>query len=510
MKTNFLRRGSNNQFFNCLPFAIVGFLLAAFPARASVIGWGTNEYGQLTIPINLISAKAVSAGYWHGLAITVSNRVVSWGLNDLGQTNVPLGLTNVAAVAAGNSHSLALRADGSLVAWGVSSNDYNPNPYLNFYFGQTDLPANLTNATAIAAGAFHSLALKTDGTVQAWGYDFYGQCDVPAGLSNVVAIAAGGYFSVALKSDGTVAAWGDNYYGQTNLPPDLTNVVAIAAGGVHGLALKADGTVAGWGARGLTDYTSDFGQANPPANLTNVTMIAAGFYHSLALLNDGTVRQWGDTSLGQTNPPARLNRVLAVAGGYAYSYALTDDHPLLLTQPTNVMTATSKTATFAVQASGALPLRASWYRTGLTTNLGSVVLSNTTVSASFTGGSVQGIPVNTTNQLPIQFSLNLLATYSALTNVSTNTFYLVITNSLGSVTSSVASLTVLLPPKITNQPVNVATNLGATVFFTVGASGSQPLGYQWFFNGTNNPVGVNSNVLELDNVDTNNAGNYTV
>jgi len=48
------------------------------------------------------------------------------------------------------------------------------------------------------------------------------------------------------------------------------------------------------------------------------------------------------------------------------------------------------------------------------------------------------------------------------------------------------------------------------VFFTVGTSGSQPLGYQWFFNGTNNPVGANSNVLELDNVDTNSAGNYTV
>jgi hypothetical protein len=184
--------------------------------------------------------------------------------------------------------------------------------------------------------------------------------------------------------------------------------------------------------------------------------------------------------------------------------------PLLLTQPANVVTGTNKAVSFVVQASGATPVRATWWRTGLNTNLASVVVSNATTSASFTGGNVQGTPASATNQLNMQFTLNLLATYSALTNASSNTFYLVVTNSLGSVTSSVATLTVLLPPKITNQPVNVATNLGATVFFAVGASGSQPLGYQWFFDGTNNPVGANTNVLELDNVSTNDAGNYTV
>jgi len=502
------------KFFLLLREKIIGIFLAAiiaifnlnvYQVHASVIGWGTNDLGQLNIPTNLIGAKAVTSGYWHGLAITASNTVVAWGIDDYGQTNVPTGLTGVVGIAAGIDHSLALLTNGTVVGWGVTSNLYFGDPD---WYGQADVPTDVTNAIAISAGAFHSLVLKADGTVETWGYDFYGQCDVPAGLSNVVAIACGGYFSLALKNDGTVAAWGDDYYGQTNIPADLTNVVGIAAGGLHGLALKADGTVEGWGARGTTDFTQDFGQENAPVDLTNAVSIAAGFFHSLALKSDGTVRQWGDTSLGQTNPPTGLRSVLAIAGGYAHSYALKNDFPIFLTQPTNVVTATNKAVSFAVQASGATPLRATWYRTGLNTNLGSVVYSNTTVSASFTGGSVQGSLV--TNQSVMQFSLNLLATYSALTNASTNTFYLVVTNSLGSVTSSVASLTVLLPPKITSQPVNVATNLGATVFFTVGTSGSQPLGYQWFFNGTNNPVGANSNVLELDNVDTNSAGNYSV
>ena len=60
---------------------------------------------------------------------------------------------------------------------------------------------------------------------------------VPAGLSGVTAIAAGGTFSLALKSNGTVVAWGVNTSGQTNVPPSLTNVIAIAGGEAHSLAL---------------------------------------------------------------------------------------------------------------------------------------------------------------------------------------------------------------------------------------------------------------------------------
>ena len=70
---------------------------------------------------------------------------------------------------------------------------------------------------------------------------------VPVSVSNVVAIAAGWWHSLALRADGTVIAWGDNSYGQTNVPASATNIVAIAAGWYHNLALRADGTVIAWG-----------------------------------------------------------------------------------------------------------------------------------------------------------------------------------------------------------------------------------------------------------------------
>ena len=119
------------------------------------------------------------------------------------------------------------------------------------------VPAGLSNVVGIAGGAYHSLALKADGTVAAWGAGttntgtspHYGQSVVPAGLSNVVAVAAGYYHSLALKADGTVIGWGDNSYGQTNSPGRFDQRGGhCAAARYHSLALKADGTVVAWGA----------------------------------------------------------------------------------------------------------------------------------------------------------------------------------------------------------------------------------------------------------------------
>jgi alpha-tubulin suppressor-like RCC1 family protein len=104
---------------------------------------------------------------------------------------------------------------------------------------------------AIAAGLSHSLALKADGTVVAWGSNSEGQTDLSAGLANVAAIAAGGWyeqgrigtnlsyssgFSLALKTDGTVVAWGAGW-ATTEVPAALTNVVAIAAGPYPGFGV---------------------------------------------------------------------------------------------------------------------------------------------------------------------------------------------------------------------------------------------------------------------------------
>ena len=261
--------------------------------------------------------------------VKAGNQIVAWGaglVNDFikdpknytgynyGQSIIPAHLTNAVYVAAGGRHSLALNANGTVQTWGDSS------------AGQANLPKG-SNFVAIACGFLDSMLLQTNGTVQVVGdiWDSVANPNyVPPGLSNVVAIAAGQYHCLALKADGTVTAWGTSTnpgtyvvnvdYGQSAVPAGLSNVVAIAAGGWHSLALKADGTVTGWG-------RTDFGQANG-AGLSNVVAIAAGIADSLALEANGKVVAWGDNTYHQTNVPVNLSNVVAIASGWWHNLAL--------------------------------------------------------------------------------------------------------------------------------------------------------------------------------------------
>lgn len=237
-----------------------------------------------------------------GRFVSAQPMVVGWGDDTYGQIDIPLGLTNVMAIAAGAYHSLALMSNGTVVAWGAGTTSTG----LDDDFGQSLIPTGLTNVTAISAGGLYNVALKSNGTVLAWGYNNDGETNVPNGLTNVIAIAAGSSHSLALKSDGTVVAWGYNNFGQTNVPNGLTNVIAISAGGSHSLALKSNGTVVVWG------HNYD-GQTNVPNGLTNVIAIAGGFSHCLALKTDGTVVAWGGNYYGETSVPPGLTGVKAIA-----------------------------------------------------------------------------------------------------------------------------------------------------------------------------------------------------
>ena len=189
--------------------------------------YGTDPHNPDTDGDGLTDYQEV---YW--------TRVIAWGNNTHGQLNVPLSLTNATAIAAGGYHSLALRPDGTIKGWGNDSD------------GQASGATSVSNAVAISAGYSHSLALLDDGTVTGWGLDEDGQVSGATSVSNAVAISAGYSHSLALLADGTVAAWGDDDMEQCAGAAMVTDAVAVSAGAYHSYALRSDGTLAAWGLNG--------------------------------------------------------------------------------------------------------------------------------------------------------------------------------------------------------------------------------------------------------------------
>ena len=317
--------GNGARIFRSTPIALAltgvskisagGFHAVALKADGSVLSWGDNRGGQL------------------GNGTTL-NRAVPAAVNGLSSAS---GIT---AVSAGGLHALALNAEGNVLAWGDNFSSQlgdRSNP-------DTTFPApviGLSGMVAIAAGAEHSVALKNDRSVWTWGRNNAGQLGdgtmtigyagraTPArvnGLSNVIAIAAGSAHTVALKSDGTVAAWGSNGGGRLGdgtttdrLTPvqvsGLSGVTAVSAGDTHTLALKSDGSVWAWG----SNYAFQLGDGTTTdrvlpvqvAGLSGIVAISATS-HSFALKSDGTVLSWGRSDFGQIGDGTLADRLTPV------------------------------------------------------------------------------------------------------------------------------------------------------------------------------------------------------
>src|SRR5439155_1562430 len=184
----------------------------------------------------------------------------------------------------------------------------------------------------ISAGDTHTVALKSDGTLWAWGLNAYGQLGdgttsrdraspVAVGAdSNWSAVAAGKgengrAHTVALKTDGTLWAWGHNGFGELGDGTPLsrsspvqvgstTDWMVVCAGASHTVALKSHGTLWAWGINvdgQLGDGTTATQRLEPVqvGTATNWAAVAAGVSHTVALKADGTLWAWGQNTFGQ-------------------------------------------------------------------------------------------------------------------------------------------------------------------------------------------------------------------
>lgn len=290
----------------------------------------------------------------------------------------------VPQLAAGADFTVVLRSDGTLRASGGNElGQLGDGTTLQRNSPvQAGLPDNGSGWAAVAAGLEHTLALKADGTLWAWGANDFGQLGIGTVYAPLVAtrspvqvgsdhdwvaVAAGDSCSVALKADGTLWAWGLNNFGQLGngdasgalrsspvevLNPGSSAYVAVSVSNQHVLALQADGTLWSWGSNqfgqlGLStvDLTT---HATPvqvvtgdPALDRGWKAVSAGGWHSLAQQSDGSLWGWGRNSLGQLgNGSASANNLpqpvsagpdrdwAGFAAGYLHSAAFKRDGTL--------------------------------------------------------------------------------------------------------------------------------------------------------------------------------------
>ena len=244
-----------------------------------------NFFRSIPVPPGLSSVESISMAGGFCWAMQRDGTVVQWRrIDSIYTTNVISNLRDVTSIAsAGYQRFFGLKKDGAILSF--PDPDFEA-PTVDPTTGRTMREAAIQDvviqgkaASTAAIGDDTAVILKRDGTVIQIREPFGNKEAVVVNgevLSNVMAIAAGGTHCLALKSNGTVVAWGDNYDGVTDVPTGLSNVTSVAAAQNECLALRSDGTVVAWG----NNY---HGQSSVPSGLSNVVQIAAAGNFNMAI-----------------------------------------------------------------------------------------------------------------------------------------------------------------------------------------------------------------------------------
>lgn len=296
------------------------------------LGNGTNIESNTPIQIGTAGNwVAVAAGYNHCLALDANGILWAWGRNGNGQlgngsstsSNVPVLVTGSSIwnkITAKGYASAGIKSDGTLWEWGDAPIE-GGGSYTQKEPALIDLSENWIS---VSLGWEHGLAIKSDGSLWAWGWNGEGQfgngvLSIGAtwpvlidNQNNWTEVVAGQYHSIGIKSNGTMWVWGDNYYGQLGIgstvdvptPTQIgtaNNWTKIAAGYNHSFAINNTGVLSAWGmgTAGILG-TGNVSSAHAPQQVgMNISKVSAGEEHSVLINQSGALCGTGGNSYGE-------------------------------------------------------------------------------------------------------------------------------------------------------------------------------------------------------------------
>jgi alpha-tubulin suppressor-like RCC1 family protein len=370
--------------------------MAAVKTDGTLWMWGFNGDGQLgnfaitdrSTPVTTFAGgttwKQVSSGDRYTAAVKTDGTLWTWGLGGSGQlgTNATVsrstpvttfvGGTTWKQVSAAGTSTAAVKTDGTLWTWGtgtsgqlgVNDTSQKNSPVTTFVGG--------TDWKQVTCGGYHTVAIKTDGTLWSWGASNSGQLgrvalnvQYPvttfAGGTNwadtattdpaeLYTLSAGNFYTAAIKTDGTLWTWGNNANGQlgnftiTTRSTPVTTFAGgttwkqVSSGNSHTAAVKTDGTLWTWGNNingrlGVNDVTNRSTPVTTFAGGTDWKQVSSGTSHTAAIKTDGTLWTWGSGGNGQLGRPTTFAvvPVATFAGGTNWADTATTDPAELYT-----------------------------------------------------------------------------------------------------------------------------------------------------------------------------------
>lgn len=336
-------------------------------------GWGDNSNGQLgddttigkSSPVQTITEgcnwKSVASGDYNAIAIKEDGTLWDWGYGGEGsigdnetfdRSSPTQTITNgynwvQVSSFGGTGKNFGIKSDGTLWGWGYNEYGVLGDNTTIWKSSPVQTITGGTNWKQVASGAYHTAAIKTDGTLWNWGSNYFGEIgdNTTSDRSSPVQtitfgtdwklVSCGYAHTAAIKNDGTLWTWGGNFSGQlgdntTNWTSSPIQTIcggntwkSVSCGGAHTAAIKNDGTLWVWG----ENYYAELGdnsvddKSSPVQTVTGGTnwkQVSAGYGNTAAIKNDGTLWVWGYNGNGELGDNTTINKsspIQTIMGG---------------------------------------------------------------------------------------------------------------------------------------------------------------------------------------------------